>query len=481
MKPTTRIDLAMEASMIVSGSWSRRRARRGVRCAAVALALAAASALVSGSTAQPETAARLTLLDAAQRAQESHPLIAASSAARDEAGASIREAQAAWWPGLRVSGTATRYEEPMATLPIHGFTGFMLGDFPPFDRTLYQGVASLSYTLFDGNARVGRVRQARSRAGAADAALDATEQGVLSRVVVSYLGVLGTAQVLEAHDQHLAALQAERTRVGQRLDAGRAAPLEALRVDAELANAEADRVRFAFALEQTQLDLARLVGVPVDAVDPARLQAVACVDTTLAAREPLLAQALTSSAALRQAREQRVAADAGRCVARSARWPELKAVGTYIEYADASDHDTGEWNAGLQLSMNLFTGGAIRAGVARADAAARGAGEQVRVAEMQVGQDLDRARAAVAESHARVLSLEKAVASLAEVVRIERVALTTGSGTQTDYLRAEADLLTARANRVEARHREIAARVELARVTGQLDMAWLARNLGAAE
>lgn len=455
--------------------------RDGVRRAAVAFLAAAASALVLGAAAQPEGRAALTLLEAAQRAIGSHPLVAASVAARDEARASIGEAQAAWWPALRVSGTATRYEEPMATLPIHGFTGFMLGEFPPFDRTLYQGVASLSYTLFDGNARIGRVRQARGRTGAAEAALDATEQAVIARVVGSYLGILGASQVLEAHDQHLAALQAERTRVGQRLDAGRAAPLEALRVEAELARAEADRVRFAFALEQARLDLARLADLPADATDPARLVAVACTDTTLAAREPLLAQAMAGSAALRQAQAQQAAADAGRRVARSASWPELKAVGNYLEYADASDHDAGEWNAGLQLSMNLFTGGAIRAGVRRAEAAARGAAEQRRMAELQLGQDLDRARAAVAEAHAQVRSLEQAAASLAEVARIERVALAAGSGTQTDYLRAEADLLAARAHRVEARHREIAARVELARVTGQLDLAWLSRNLGAPE
>jgi outer membrane protein TolC len=472
--------------MVVSGSSPRGSARRGVRRVAAVLAASAASALMFGAAAHPETAASapaapLTLVEAAQRALESHPQIAVSTAARDEAGASVREAQAAWWPALRLGGTATRYEEPMASLPIHGFEEFALGEFPPFDRTLYQGVASLSYTLFDGSARAGRVQQARGRTRAAEATLVGSEQAVISRVVVSYLAVLATAQVLEAHGQHLAALQAERTRVGQRLDAGRAAPIEALRVEAELASAEADRVRFNFALEQAQLELARLVDLPADAIDPARLEAVACVDTTLAGRGPLLEQALANSAALRQAREQSAAADAGRRVARGAFWPELKAVGNLIDYADASGNETAEWNAGLQLTMNLFAGGAIRAGVARADAAARGAAEQVAVTELQVGQDLDRARGVVAEARARVLSLEKAVASLAEVARIERVSLEAGSGTQTDYLSAEADLLTARANRVEARHREIAAREELARVTGQLNLAWLARNLEAAE
>jgi outer membrane protein TolC len=58
--------------------------------------------------------------------------------------------------------------------------------------------------------------------------------------------------------------------------------------------------------------------------------------------------------------------------------------------------------------------------------------------------------------------------------------LDAGSGTQTDFLNAEADLLTAQANLVEARHAEIAARVELARVAGELSLDWLADAVGAA-
>ena len=52
-----------------------------------------------------------------------------------------------------------------------------------------------------------------------------------------------------------------------------------------------------------------------------------------------------------------------------------------------------------------------------------------------------------------------------------------GSGTETDYLDAEAALLSNRAALVQARNAEIAARVELARVTGQLDAGWLMRTL----
>jgi outer membrane protein TolC len=66
---------------------------------------------------------------------------------------------------------------------------------------------------------------------------------------------------------------------------------------------------------------------------------------------------------------------------------------------------------------------------------------------------------------------------MTEVARIEKLSLDVGSGTQTDYLSAEADLLAARANLVNARYREIVTRVDLARITGQLSLEWLAQNL----
>jgi outer membrane protein TolC len=81
------------------------------------------------------------------------------------------------------------------------------------------------------------------------------------------------------------------------------------------------------------------------------------------------------------------------------------------------------------------------------------------------------------EGQARVPALSTAVEHLEEVARIEQLALATGTGVQTDYLSAEAELVRARAELVRARHAEIAARVALARATGQLTMAWLTEYL----
>jgi outer membrane protein len=460
-------------------------------CRALVALLALGSCVVAPSAFPPDALAQapaapvtevreavtpLTLGDAIERALAHHPTPAAAREATNEARAAVGEARAGWFPALKLSGSATQYEKPMAAAPMHGFR---LDALPPFDETLFVSSLSLGYTLFDGGSREARVRQARARETAAQASLAGAEASIITRVAATYLDALAKAQTLDAHDRRLESLRAERVRVGQRYDVGRAAPLETLRIDATLASAEADRVHLGFALETAEQDLARLIDAPVEQTRAAQLKDVAAADTTLAPRAALLAEALAASPAVRQARGARAAAQAGRSLARGARWPDFKLAASYVDYADADGHETAEWNAGLQATLALFTGGAVSGAIARADAAARGADDQVRLAELQAGQDLDRALSSVAEARARVRSLERAVASFAEVARIEQLALAAGSSTQNDYLRAEAELLAARANLIEARYREIVARVELARVTGTLDMGWVQRNLEA--
>jgi outer membrane protein TolC len=78
-----------------------------------------------------------------------------------------------------------------------------------------------------------------------------------------------------------------------------------------------------------------------------------------------------------------------------------------------------------------------------------------------------------------VQSLTTAAAEFGEVARIEKLRLDSEAGTQTDFLEAEAQLLGAEAQLVDARHAEIVARVEIARITGTLDLAWIDKTLEA--
>lgn len=456
---------------------------------AIAVTLIAAVPVVAGAQALPDgghagarpapsaprvTGAPLTLFEAVARALEHVPSLKVAEAREDAAAAAAGEARAEWFPHLRLSAEATQFQEPMIVYPIHGFQP---GQTPPFDETLFQAGASVEFLVFDGGARSARVRGARSRAAAARADVEVARQDVIARTVRTYLDVLGAREVLAAHARRMDALEAERTRVTRRLEAGRAAQVELLRVEAVIARAEADRVRFASSLDVAERDLARLLATDVAATRADSLTAVRSLETGVPPREALVTWAQETSPMLRGAQRELAVADAARSAARGARWPRLDLVGAYVDRGAASGDNQAEWNVGVQLSYPVFTGGAVSSRVARADAERRAAGEALRETELQLVQAVDRGRAAVTEARARVTSLETAEARFAEVVRIEQLRLAVGAATQTDYLQAEADLFEARAAVVAARHGEITARVELARLIGELEPAWLARHL----
>ncbi len=66
------------------------------------------------------------------------------------------------------------------------------------------------------------------------------------------------------------------------------------------------------------------------------------------------------------------------------------------------------------------------------------------------------------------------------MARVQKLLLAVGSGTQVDYLAAEAELAATRASATEARTAALLAEVELARLTGELSPDWFRRTLEAA-
>jgi outer membrane protein TolC len=157
--------------------------------------------------------------------------------------------------------------------------------------------------------------------------------------------------------------------------------------------------------------------------------------------------------------------------------PSVSLFGGYLGFGSGSGDLITEWQGGAKVTYPIFTGGARTKANARASAQVELAHQQVRQAELSVLNGVDMSVSAVRESRARLDAVDDAVTHLTEVTRIEQLALETGAGTQAEYLRSEAELLRAKATLLEARNIEIAARIELARVTGLLDLSWLDREL----
>jgi outer membrane protein TolC len=420
-------------------------------------------------------AAPLTLSEAVRRALASHPSLSAARAAEDRAAAAVVEARSARWPSVVADASATRFTEPMVVAPLHGFDPLHP---PVFDRTLVQGSVALGYTVFDGGARGARVGRAESLEAAAVAGAAEARQGVIAEVVRAYLRVWSARELLEAHDRRVAAVERERDRAAQLLDRGRAARVQVLRAEAALSAARADGLAAAAELEVAERELARVMGV-----DPGAVSGVPIAGIGATGSEPrpdraaLLDRVRAGSPELARLRRQVAAADALRDEARALWFPRVELAGRYVEYASGLGWQQGEWQAGLHVSYPVFTAGARRAALDRAAAEAGQARSDAALAERRIEGAVDRALAALESARARVAALRAAVAQSEEVVRIEKLALDTGAGVQTDYLNAEAELFRARAALTEARSAEVAALVELALLAGELTAEWVKRNL----
>lgn len=421
-----------------------------------------------GPPAAPDT---LTLPELATAALARHPAAAAARAARESALARVEVARAAYLPQAHLGATAVRYEEPMVVAPLHGFDPL---DPPLFDRALYQGQAVVSYSVFDGGARAARSEAAAAGAEIADAAVRAAEAELLRATALAYFEVVTGRRLLQAHERRVAAVRAERERAAQLLAAGRSPRVQLLRAEATLTDAEAEAAATAVDVERAGHALSRLTGVSAERIAAAHLPALGELPAPTGAEREAALEAAGLGPEAARARAEAAAAGARVAEARAALLPRVAAEGRYLAFGAGDAAPVGEWNAGVQVSYPLFTGGARGDAIAAARADADAADARARDVDLRLADAVDRALAAQEAAAGRARALRDVVAQLEEVARIEALALEVGAGVQTDYLAAEAALLEARAGLARARAAAAAARVQVAAITGGLTPGWLA-------
>ncbi len=404
------------------------------------------------------------------RALEVHPSVAAAEAATERADAALAVARSAYLPTLGVDGGVTQFQEPMLVAPLHRFDPTSV---PDFDETLMRGTLGASYTLFDGGRRGADAERARAVRAGTVAGRREVEAILLERTAQAYLAVLTAREVLAAQGRREEALAAETARARRLLDEGAAPRLELLRAEAELAAVRADGEAARRGLELALATLGRLIDVA-----PAELRDAPFADPGLPLSDPPPAlptdpaseQALAAAPTVIQAEAAVRAADAGADAARSAWLPSVSAALGYSFFAGGGVDAVAEWQAGLQISYPLFTGGARRGAVAAAAADAARARADTRVVRERAAQSADAARTAEIEARSRVVALEAAVTGFDELARVERLALDEGAGIQSDWLRAEAGLFQARAGLADAGYSVLRARLAWARAVGRLDL-----------
>ena len=431
-----------------------------------AIVVAASVVVGLGTQARPLDALQIDLAEAIRSARQSHPSLAAADARIDHAMQRASAARAQRLPSLSAEASVTRFEEPMVVAPLHSFDPT---DPPIFDQSIVQGRLSLRYTLFDGGARGARIADGSASIDRASRAAEAVEAELVEQVVSAYVDVLTARVVRDAADARVTALEAERERVERNVAEGTAARVEVLRATASLEDARALAVTMASRVGLAERSLARRTGLPLDRVRGRELAPVRL------APEQSDGEGRLTNPRIAEAGHAVAAAEARLSEERASRFPRLEATAGLVDYGTLDGSHTAEWQAGLQLSWPIFSGGLRGARISGAEAEARAARATLEDVELRVADAIDAAESALTEASARRSALAEAVAQWTEVARIERLALDNGSGVQSDLLRAQAGLFDASAGLARAEADVVRATVALARSRGTLDTTWIER------
>ncbi len=338
-------------------------------------------------------------------------------------------------------------------------------------------------SIYEGGKMLAAVRAAKVTKEQVLAQYQTTIADTLLATRVAYYDVLLAAQQITVHEASVNLLQNELEDQQRRYDAGTVPHFNVLRAEVAVANERPNLIRARNDNRIAKNNLANLLGynLPRDVWEDVPLQ---LTDTLEAAPYQVnlpnaVQQALanrTELVALRKTVElQRlnvVNAEAGYK-------PTVQVFAGYnwfnSQFTDDLNHDLHGWNAGAQMSWDIFDGMLTHGRVIQAKALYEKAKTDVIDQARQIELQVRTAYSSFIEAREVLESQQKVQEEAEEALREAEARAAAGTGTQLDVLDAQTSLTQARTTQVQALHDYAAACARLERAIGE-DMLQTAAN-----
>lgn len=327
--------------------------------------------------------------------------------------------------------------------------------------------ASLTAPIFDGQSLIA-VKQAASRIQASEAALAYAEQNLALAVTESYFGVLrAQANELVARQQEklLEKIHAETL---AKLQVGTGDIISVREVEAKLDAAKSDLIVATNSVAIAKDQLQQLTHHPVGI-----LQDVAILEPMGPhpdASGPWIAEALRNQPLLQQARAEWKESQQQVQFARRTWWPKLtlSGVGQHSSGALLPPLVVNQVGASLNLSVPIYQGGSIRAGVRQAKALSMATHQTVNAMQDQIRLETQIAFLQLQNSVEQFHAAKQAVRSAQTSLDATRMGFEIGSRSIIDLLTATTQLASARRTYYLALYTQLVARVQLKAAAGIL-------------
>ena len=418
-----------------------------VRTAKVTTFAVLTAMAASGASAESLTAALAS-------AYSNNPDIIAANVSAQNAAEGIVAAKAGTMPSLALSGSVTGTMTSTSGV-VSNSTTSRLG-------------LSYSQTLFDSGKTAAEVEAARATADAALQSAKATEQSILLSAAQAYLDVVVNTRIVALRQETVDYLQAQVQAANDRLSVGEGTQTDVAQAQATLASALADQQSAAANLAVSQANYVRYIGHM-----PSNLS----FDFPFESKLPTsLDQALniaeTNHPGLKAAQAQIRSAKADVDAAQANFGPTLTASGSLGGSQTYSDVSSGTSAAsasiGVTLSVPLYAGGALGAGVRSANLA------QIN-AEMTAQSTHDMLTATITQAWSSLKSSAVTIAAVAAAENATQRVLDAvteefgvGQKTQLDVLDAKSSLTSVQITRITAESGRFTAALTLLSAIGRL-------------
>ena len=326
---------------------------------------------------------------------------------------------------------------------------------------------SLTESIFNGQDFTA-MKQADSRVRASEAALAYAQQFVALEVTQAYFSVLQAQANERVAQQQMDLLQSIDDQTNASLRVGTGDIISVQEVKAQLDAAKADLITAKNAVAVAKNQLERLTHHPTGTLqDVTTLQAMGPEPDTV---DDWLAAALKNQPLLQQAKETLTASEQQVEFAKRARWPTLTlngigqhAVGTLIPPLTIN-----QIGASLNLSIPIYQGGSIRAGIRQAEALSKVSRANVSNLQDQITQDTQTAFLDLQDSVAQFQATRQSVSSAKVSLDGTRKGHEIGSRSIIDLLTATTNYAAAQRNYYLALYRQLVARTQLKAAAGVL-------------
>ncbi len=410
----------------------------------------------------------LSLDDAIDFALRNSPVLSAAKSEAEAARFGVKAARGQMLPQIQGYAGYDRKSDPVVVVPIKEFGGRP----PAFSRDQYRAGISVIIPIYQGGRLWARLDAADYTRQIASHTLSFTRQDLIANVTNLFNQVLYLTELSRAQETALDALKKARRDAKVRLEIGRIAPVDLMRLDTQVARQEQALITARERERRALSALSMLMGWDRPRLPrlTGRLDRKENTPPALPGPDELVERAWRQRPDIKAAQAEVRKAEAELEYARGSHLPSLGLVGDYSRHAGSGLHyDEEVWTGGVALSINLFSGGTLSAQVGQAASRLSAARQRLRALKLKARQEVLDALSVLQEAEQRLEVSTEAERAAKEGYRIEQLKYDSGAGSVTDCLLAQAAWQQAMADRVSALYYLKKALVDLRLALGEVD------------